>query len=1160
MAEDTNTTQPTDHAAPVDAHQALDDLTVLHQVASQSLGGAGLHVMGAATLQQGALHLLSTIQEGGTFAPLAVQHGVIQTGVTIAVNLDIASNNLPVIANPITLVANAGAGTVIAAGAPATVPIDFVAQNFGTINATVGNQTLPPVHAAALAPTIPVSFTAPPVEANAAGATTITHTVIAPNAPPTISGVVEVNTPATGVNGITTNATTLVGVENHGIQFQVAATDSNGAPLSITFTGEQHGTITYSAQTGDYTYTPDSTYAGSDHFTVTASDGHGASASQTITVDIVDPGPTSTALPDASVAEGHSATIATADHFSAPVDGATLTYTATGPDGAALPAGITIDPTTGTITATGTDADYGTHSITVTATDNNGVATSQTFTLTVTDPGPTSTALPDASVAEGHTTTITTADHFAVPVDGATLTYSATGLPEGVTINPQTGAITATGEDGTFGAHTITVTATDDHGVATHQTFTLNVTDPGPTSTALPAVQVAEGTTATIDTASHFTAPVEGVALTYSATGLPEGVAINPQTGAITATGEDGTFGAHTITVTATDDHGVATHQTFTLNVTDPGPTAPDAQTVTGMEDHAITGSVGATPPVEGATLSYALEPNEGPAHGSITFDTSGHFTYTPTDDYSGTDHFEIKVTDDHGVSTMQTVTVDVEPDHAPVFTADSAGQFNHLGDTQGASQGGQQQARTGGASHGGFTQPTQGASQGGQQNVQTGGASHGGAQNGGQFNGNSGASHGGQYALGGSTDGQSQSSTGASQGGHMPYVIDGTAGNDSISAGDGTHVIYGMGGTDTISVGNGNDTIYANNGTTGTGQGTYEAQLHIAATSPDEAHGATMTYSVSGLPEHATLMYNGAPIDPSGLTDAQLQHGVYLSFPDNHVPAQSFDLSVTANLHETGIDGDVLHTQATLHVDPTAFMGGADHITAGNGSDTIWGGAGDNQITVGNGDDHIHVYDGNNTITAGNGHDTITVGNGDNTITLGSGHDTVTVGDGHNTITFAGGTGGSGGGYALGGTVTVSGGHDTVNLSDHAQVSIVDNAPTTGTEHLTINYTGADNAHETMLFDFGGHTGVAASGGDGWTHSLNIDLSHTSGQFVVTEGSHSWTVDHGTVTANTDHNTGQQGSEHAAIQTDGTVHVFAVDGNHEHEIAQFHHIDKITY
>ncbi len=1157
MAEDTNTTQPTDHAAPVDAHQALDDLTVLHQVASQSLGGAGLHVMGAATLQQGALHLLSTIQEGGTFAPLAVQHGVIQTGVTIAVNLDIASNNLPVIANPITLVANAGAGTVIAAGAPATVPIDFVAQNFGTINATVGNQTLPPVHAAALAPTIPVSFTAPPVEANAAGATTITHTVIAPNAPPTISGVVEVNTPATGVNGITTNATTLVGVENHGIQFQVAATDSNGAPLSITFTGEQHGTITYSAQTGDYTYTPDSTYAGSDHFTVTASDGHGASASQTITVDIVDPGPTSTALPDASVAEGHSATIATADHFSAPVDGATLTYTATGPDGAALPAGITIDPTTGTITATGTDADYGTHSITVTATDNNGVATSQTFTLTVTDPGPTSTALPDASVAEGHTTTITTADHFQVPVDGATLTYAATG-PDGAA--------------------------------------------------------------------------------------LPAGITIDPATGQITATGTDADYGTHSITVTATDDHGVATHQTFTLNVTDPGPTAPDAQTVTGMEDHAITGSVGATPPVEGATLSYALEPNEGPAHGSITFDTSGHFTYTPTDDYSGTDHFEIKVTDDHGVSTMQTVTVDVEPDHAPVFTADSAGQFNHLGDTQGASQGGQQQARTGGASHGGFTQPTQGASQGGrqnvqaggashggaqnggqfngnsgashggftqptqgasqggqqnvqtggasrggaqnggqfngnsgashggftqptqgasqggQQNVQTGGASHGGAQNGGQFNGNSGASHGGQYALGGSTDGQSQSSTGASQGGHMPYVIDGTAGNDSISAGDGTHVIYGMGGTDTISVGNGNDTIYANNGTTGTGQGTYEAQLHIAATSPDEAHGATMTYSVSGLPEHATLMYNGAPIDPSGLTDAQLQHGVYLSFPDNHVPAQSFDLSVTANLHETGIDGDVLHTQATLHVDPTAFMGGADHITAGNGSDTIWGGAGDNQITVGNGDDHIHVYDGNNTITAGNGHDTITVGNGDNTITLGSGHDTVTVGDGHNTITFAGGTGGSGGGYALGGTVTVSGGHDTVNLSDHAQVSIVDNAPTTGTEHLTINYTGADNAHETMLFDFGGHTGVAASGGDGWTHSLNIDLSHTSGQFVVTEGSHSWTVDHGTVTANTDHNTGQQGSEHAAIQTDGTVHVFAVDGNHEHEIAQFHHIDKITY
>jgi hypothetical protein len=461
------------------------------------------------------------------------------------------------------------------------------------------------------------------------------------------------------------------------------------------------------------------------------------------------------------------------------------------------------------------------------------------------------------------------------------------------------------------------------------------------------------------------------------------------------------------------------------------------------------------------------------------------------------------------------------------------------------------------------------------------------------------GGSHGGQtyYQGGGSHGGQTYYQGGGSRGG----MITGTTGDNVItSTGDQSQVIYGMGGTDHITVGNGNDTIFANNGIAGTGQGHYEAQLNIAATSPDEAHGATMSYSVNGLPDHASLVYHDQygvthTVDPSHITDAQLHSGVYLSFPDNHVPAQGFDLSVTANLQET--DGHVMTSHASLAVDPASFMGGSDVITAGSGNNTIWGGAGNNTISVGDGNDTIHGYDGNNVITAGNGHDAITVGDGNNSISLGHGTSTivagdgnnsislgagdVTVGNGHNTITYtnmtAGGGGSQGGyaldgggdhhsGYALGGTVTVSGGTDTINMSGDAQVNVVDHAANTATEHLTINVTDVTGHTDSMLFDFSGHTGVGAGGGDGWTQQQGADMNisqHGSATLYVSDGHHSWVVPGGGTTQ--PGHDGQQGGTNdpahgtATVASDATVHVYT-DASHEHEIAQFHNIDKITY
>jgi Ca2+-binding RTX toxin-like protein len=68
----------------------------------------------------------------------------------------------------------------------------------------------------------------------------------------------------------------------------------------------------------------------------------------------------------------------------------------------------------------------------------------------------------------------------------------------------------------------------------------------------------------------------------------------------------------------------------------------------------------------------------------------------------------------------------------------------------------------------------------------------------------------------------------------------------------------------------------------------------------------------------------------------------------------------------------------------------GNTSITAGSGSDTIWGNCGNNTITVGSGKDTIFAFGGpNNKVTVGSASDTI-FAYGAGTYTTGSGADTI--------------------------------------------------------------------------------------------------------------------------------------------------------------------------
>ncbi|MEG7364279.1 Ig-like domain-containing protein, partial [Pseudomonas citronellolis] len=100
---------------------------------------------------------------------------------------------------------------------------------------------------------------------------------------------------------------------------------------------------------------------------------------------------------------------------------------------------------------------------------------------------------------------------------------------------------------------------------------------------------------ANLDVSGYFH-DADGDTLTYSASGLPNGLSIDPNTGVISGTidhsaSQDGTGGVHSVTVTATDGDGESVDRVFTWTVTNPSPVAHDDSATT-SEDTAVSGNV----------------------------------------------------------------------------------------------------------------------------------------------------------------------------------------------------------------------------------------------------------------------------------------------------------------------------------------------------------------------------------------------------------------------------------------------------------------------------------------------------------------------------------------------------------------------------------------
>ena len=207
----------------------------------------------------------------------------------------------------------------------------------------------------------------------------------------------------------------------------------------------------------------------------------------------------------------------------------------------------------------------------------------------------------DRSYSETQAVSFSVASGFSDIDTNDTLTYSASGLPQGLSINPTTGLVSGTVANNSSGTYTVVFTANDGNGgtVSDTVTFTIASSNTTPASASLTNTSIVEN--ASTGYVVGYVTPVDADmndTFTYSLVGSSGPFAINSATGAITVNGslDYETTPSYTVTVRVTDASGAFVDQTATISLVN--------ATEGTISDDTLAGTTG-------ADIIYGLDGND---------------------------------------------------------------------------------------------------------------------------------------------------------------------------------------------------------------------------------------------------------------------------------------------------------------------------------------------------------------------------------------------------------------------------------------------------------------------------------------------------------------------------------------------------------------------
>jgi hypothetical protein len=427
----------------------------------------------------------------------------------------------------------------------------------------------------------------------------------------------------------------------------VLRNDENADTVTVG-TNVAHGSLNLSTD-GGFTYTPASGYYGADSFTYTATGPGGTSAPATVRLSISPPGAPTTTADAYSTNEGDLLTVSAAEGL-LKNDGGVISSIVVASE---VSHGTLKVDDDGSFTYQPEDGFSGTDTFTYTATGPGGTSAPTTVTITV-EPAPVGppVADDDTYLLEEFTDQLTVSAPGVLQNDSNT-----TGATASVATQPASGTVELNQDGGFVYRRTADLPVED--------SFTYRLTGPGGTSetatvslTLPPNPVDANDDSYEVEQGDELSVAAPGfLGNDDLAGGTPLVLAIRQQTthGTVVLSGYGGFSYTPDPDFTGVDtfEYVIVTNEplgfdtaTVTITVDEPDltPIAVDDSYDVIEEETLVVDEPGVIGNDPGATGARLLS---NPAHGSLDLNGDGSFTYTPDDDFTGTDEFTYVATND---------------------------------------------------------------------------------------------------------------------------------------------------------------------------------------------------------------------------------------------------------------------------------------------------------------------------------------------------------------------------------------------------------------------------------------------------------------------------------------------------------------------------------